>query len=171
MDQYAVNPYIYLIGQDSATLLAPFPPTCLAVKTWPSWSAVSPVRVSRNCYPFILYCIVVCYSTLILCNLGQCPEESMALNHIRCKPVWSPLLRSKATTRMIKYQGWEFAHFAQIKWATVSESLRLLRGNERLWVNRSGLSRQMSNRERFAQVTQRKWVNELFAKKIWAKKI
>ena len=31
------------------------------------------------------------------------------------------------------YQGWEFAHLliAQIKWATVSDSLRSLRGNER----------------------------------------
>ena len=37
-----------------------------------------------------------------------------------------------------------FAHFAQIKWATVSDSLRALKTNERLWANRSGFSWQMS---------------------------
>ena len=49
-----------------------------------------------------------------------------------------------------------FAHFAQIKWATVSELLRSLGGNERPWANRSGLLRQKSDHERFAQVAQRK---------------
>ena len=51
-----------------------------------------------------------------------------------------------------------FAHFAQIKWGTVSDSLRSLKTNERLWANRSGHSRQMSNRERIAQVAHDKWV-------------
>ena len=54
-----------------------------------------------------------------------------------------------------------FAHFAQIKWATVSDSLRLLKTNEQLWANRSGRSEEMSNHERFTQVAQRKWA-------IWA---
>ena len=76
-----------------------------------------------------------------------------------------------------------FAHFAQIKWATVSpqiaqdkwvtvsDSLRSL-GNERPWANRSGCSRQMmSDHEQFAQVAQSKWANERFAQKILAKKI
>ena len=44
-----------------------------------------------------------------------------------------------------------FAHFAQIKWATVSDLLRSLKTNEQLWANRSGRSEKMSNRERFAQ--------------------
>ena len=39
----------------------------------------------------------------------------------------------------------------------MSESLRLLRGNERPWANRSGRSEEMSDRERIAQVAQRKW--------------
>ena len=43
-----------------------------------------------------------------------------------------------------------FAHFAQIKWATVSDLLRSLKTNELPWANRSGRSRQMSNREGFA---------------------
>ena len=64
----------------------------------------------------------------------------------------------------------QIAQVAQRKWATVSESLRSLRGNERQWANRSGRSRQMSNPERFAQVTQRKWANERFAQNILAKK-
>ena len=61
-----------------------------------------------------------------------------------------------------------FAHFAQIKWGTVSDSLRSLKTNERLWANRSGHSRQMSNHEPFTQVAQRKWANEQFAPKILA---
>ena len=63
-----------------------------------------------------------------------------------------------------------FAQSAQDKWATVSKSLRSFRGNEWLWVNRSGRSRKMSDCERFAQVAQRKWANEQFAHKILAKK-
>ena len=55
-------------------------------------------------------------------------------------------------------QGWEFAHsliahllicsFAQIpqvKWATVSDSLRSLMTNEWLWANRSGRSTKWAN--------------------------
>ena len=61
-------------------------------------------------------------------------------------------------------QGWEFAHLAQIKWATVSDLLRSLTTYERLWVNSSGHSRQMSNRERIAHD---KWANEWFAQKCW----
>ena len=44
------------------------------------------------------------------------------------------------------FQGWEFAH-----------SLISLKSNEQLWAIRSDRSRQMSNRERIAQVAQRKW--------------
>ena len=81
----------------------------------------------------------------------------------------------------IKKQGWEFAHlliahslirsfrsnqmsdcerFAQIaqdKWATVSKSLRSLRGNERS--------------ERIAHFAPKKLANEQFAQKTLAKKI
>ena len=63
-----------------------------------------------------------------------------------------------------------FAQIAQDKWATMSESLRLFRGNERPWANPSGCSRQMRDRERFAQVTHDKWVNERLAPKSLAKK-
>ena len=45
--------------------------------------------------------------------------------------------------------GWEFA---QIKWATVSDLLRSLRSNERLWVNCSDGSYQKSNCKRIVQV-------------------
>ena len=48
-----------------------------------------------------------------------------------------------------------FAHFAQIKWATVSYSIRSLKTNERSWANCSGLSEEMSDREQIAQVTQK----------------
>ena len=50
-----------------------------------------------------------------------------------------------------------FAHFAQIKWATVSNLLRSLKTNERPWANCSGRSEEMSNHEQIAQVAQRKW--------------
>ena len=63
-----------------------------------------------------------------------------------------------------------FAHFAQIKWATVSDSLRSLKTNERLWAYRSGRSRQINNRERIAQVTHDKWAYERLAQQILAKK-
>ena len=51
-----------------------------------------------------------------------------------------------------------FAHFAQIKWTTVSDSLRYLRTNEQSWANRSGRSAEMSDCEQSAQVAQDKWV-------------
>ena len=63
-----------------------------------------------------------------------------------------------------------FAHFTQIKWATVSDWLRSLKTNEWSWANCSGRSAEMSDHERFAQVTQRNWANERFAQKMLAKK-
>ena len=51
-----------------------------------------------------------------------------------------------------------------------AHSLISLKSNERLWAIRSDRSRQMSDRERIAQVSQRKWVNEQFAQKKLAKK-
>ena len=64
----------------------------------------------------------------------------------------------------------------------MSASLRSLKTNERPWANRSGCSRQMSNRERIAQVAHDKWVivsdslrslmiNEQFAQKNLVKNI
>ena len=47
--------------------------------------------------------------------------------------------------------------FRLIKWATVSDSLRSLKTNERLWANRSGHSYQKSDHEQIAQVTHDKW--------------
>ena len=64
-----------------------------------------------------------------------------------------------------------FAQIAQIKWATVSDSLRSLRTNERLWANCSGRSCQKSDFERIAQVTHDKSANERFAQKNLTKMI
>ena len=50
----------------------------------------------------------------------------------------------------------QFAQIAQDKWATVSESLRSLKTNERPWAIRSGRAE--------------KWANERFAQKNLAKK-
>ena len=71
--------------------------------------------------------------------------------------------------------------FAQLKWVTLSDSLRLLKKNEQLWANRWGRSRQMSDREGIAQVAHDKWatvsnslrlliINEQFAQQFLAKK-
>ena len=54
-------------------------------------------------------------------------------------------------------QGWEFAHLIIHSFRTVSDSLRSLKTNEQPWANRSGHSRQMSDREQIPQVTQDKW--------------
>ena len=50
-----------------------------------------------------------------------------------------------------------FTHFTHFNRATVSDSLRSLKTNERLWANRSGRSRQMSNHEQIAQVAHDSW--------------
>ena len=76
-----------------------------------------------------------------------------------------------------------FTHFAQIKWATVSDLLRLLKKNERPWVNRSGGSEEMSDVsdslrslrgneqcEWIAHFAHQKWANERFDPKIWLKR-
>ena len=77
------------------------------------------------------------------------------------------LIRSFRSNQMRKCQ--RFTQIAQDKWATVSESLRLLKPNEQARANSSGRSWQMSNRERIAQVTHDKWANWRFAQKIWQK--
>ena len=64
-----------------------------------------------------------------------------------------------------------FAQIAQIKWATVSDSLRSLRTNERLWANCSGRSCQKSDHERIAQVAHDISANERFAPKNLTKMI
>ena len=71
-------------------------------------------------------------------------------------------------------------HFANIKWATASDSLRSLKTNERLWANCSGCSYQKSDREQIAQGAHDKWatvsdslrslmINEQFAQKLLVK--
>ena len=79
------------------------------------------------------------------------------------------LIRSFRSNQMSDCK--QFAQIAQDKWATLSESLGSLRGNERSWAKRSGPSRQMSDREWFTQVAQKKWVNEQFTQNMLSKKI
>ena len=50
-----------------------------------------------------------------------------------------------------------FTHFAKIKWATESDSLRSLKTNEWPWANRSGRSEEMSDCDWIDQVAQDKW--------------
>ena len=50
-----------------------------------------------------------------------------------------------------------FSHISSFLVSDVSESLISLKSNERLWAIRSDCSRQMSDRQRIAQVAQRKW--------------
>ena len=70
------------------------------------------------------------------------------------------LTKKEKRRKKILLKKWANCAFPLFWWVTLSKSLRSLRGNERLWANRSGCSRQMSNHERFAQVAQvaqRKW--------------
>ena len=69
----------------------------------------------------------------------------------------SDLLTSLIFSRFGNLLICSFAQIAQIKWATVSDSLRSLRTNERLWANRSGRSCQKSDWEWIAQVAHDKW--------------
>ena len=62
---------------------------------------------------------------------------SSARKKLQSSRSWNSLIRSS----LIR----SFAHFAQIKWATVSDSLRSLKTNERPWANRSGRSEEMSD--------------------------
>ena len=63
-----------------------------------------------------------------------------------------------------------FAHFAQIKWATVSHLLRSLKTNEQSWANRSGRSEEMSDREwMFRSLRGNERMSDLL-KKFWLKK-
>ena len=63
-----------------------------------------------------------------------------------------------------------FPQIAQDKWATMSESLRLLRGNERLWAIRSGRSEEMSDvSESLISFTKNERMSDSL-KKVWLKK-
>ena len=71
-----------------------------------------------------------------------------------------------------------FAQIAQIKWGTVSNSLRSLRTNKWLWANCSGCSCQKSDCEQIPQIAHDKWttvsnllrllmINEQIARFFW----
>ena len=63
-----------------------------------------------------------------------------------------------------------FAQIAQDKSATVSESLRLLRGNEQSWAIHSGCSEEMSDvSELLISLTKNERMSDLL-KKCWLKK-
>ena len=78
------------------------------------------------------------------------------------------LIRSFAHRSFAHLLICSFAQIAKIKWATVSDSLRLLRTNEGLWANRSGHSCQKSDRERISKVAQDKWANKRIIRFFWA---
>ena len=73
------------------------------------------------------------------------------------------LIRSFRSNQMSTFRSRQvsnrdrIAQVTQRKWATVSESLRSLKTNERPWAICSGRSEEMSDRERIAQVAQDKW--------------
>ena len=61
-----------------------------------------------------------------------------------------PIVRAK------NGQGWEFTH-SLITHSLIAHSLIFFKSIERLWANRSGYSRQMSDCEWIAQVVHDKW--------------
>ena len=64
-----------------------------------------------------------------------------------------------------------FAHFTQIKWVTVSDSLRSLKTNQRPWAICSGRSEEMSNvSESLILLTKNERMSDLL-KQFWQNKI
>ena len=63
---------------------------------------------------------------------------------LRCVNLAEWLISSAGNSLIHSSLICSFAHFAQIKWAPVSDSLRSLKTNERPWANRSGRSEEMS---------------------------
>ena len=81
----------------------------------------------------------------------------LLIAHLLISLKWNKRLWAIHSDRSIQISDSErIAQVAQRKWATVSDSLRSLRGNERC--------------ERIAHFTHQKWANEWFAQKIWLKK-
>ena len=79
--------------------------------------------------------LLIC--SLLICSLLICSSL-----------IRSSLIRSFA----------HFAHFAQIKWASVSDLLRLLKTNERPWVNRSEEMSDVSESLRLLKTNEQPWV-------------
>ena len=127
-----------MIGQAiSCLLLAWFCKLSAASATLPVWICCMLLYIHNLLYTPLLWQAVSCGSCFACLNqlhagLGLRPFAHRSFAHL--------------------------AHFAQIKWATGSDSLRLLKTNERLWANPSGRSEEMSNCESIAQVAQDKWV-------------
>ena len=81
-----------------------------------------------------------------------CSPKNFCSNH-PCSWMVSRAGNSQIRSLLIR----SFAHFAQIKWATVSDLLRSLKTNEWPWANCSGRLEEMSARERISQFAQDKW--------------
>ena len=126
------------------------------------------------------YCIVTKKTTFFGFHLNKragrtvyLPQDLKVFLHIIILRV--SFLKKSSCYWLSVTQGWEFAHslirsfhsnqmsdcewIAQVtqdKWATVSESIRLLMTNQGPWANRSGRSPKMSDHEQFAQVAHQK---------------
>ena len=79
------------------------------------------------------------------------------------------LVRSFRSNQMSHCE--HFAQIAQDKWATVSKSLRSIRGNEQTWAICLDRSEEMSDVSKSLILLTKKWANEQFAQKNLAKKI
>ena len=73
------------------------------------------------------------------------------------------LIRSFRLNQMSNCE--RFAQIAQEKWATVSELLRSLRGNEQLWTIRSGPLEKMSDVSKsLISLTKNEWMSDSHTK-------
>ena len=88
------------------------------------------------------------------------PHHTRARQHLCCdKPLKISAIKIIlfAGLGICSFAHCSFAQIAEIKWATVSDTLRLLRTNERLWANRSGRSCIKSDHEKITQVAHDNW--------------
>ena len=113
------------------------------------------------------YIFAICGLGLLVWNtknnwenvLGQLHSQESQWNDDICLSLtpWYSVIHRAGNSLICSSLIRSFANFTQIKWATVSDLLRLLKTNEWVWANRSGRTEEMSDLEGITQVAQDKW--------------
>ena len=117
---------------------------------------LNPMRLNSNtcCELYnILYCRIRFGCTMFLCVTTFLMSLFVRF-YFTGSRINTDKIYSVVSYKVTFPQGWEFAHlliahrsfahFAQIKWATMSDLLRSLKTNEQPWAIRSGRSEKMS---------------------------
>ena len=115
-------------------------------------------ELSRQFFQGSERCVRKLHAVALFPGLGICSFAHRSFAHLLIllksnEQLWA--LRSDRSRQMSDHE--QISQVAQRKWVTVSDSLRLLRGNEQS--------------ERIAHFAHQKWANERFAQKNLAKQI